>query len=142
MRCDQRRKAGCADDRVERLENMMRGFRIEIASWLVGEQYAWDVGDHTGNRTALLLAVGQFGRPLISASGKSQIMQQLAGAVLCLASRQPADHLRQHDIFERGKLRQQMMELIDETDLAAPERGARVVDQCDRRFASVWPRVI
>ena len=65
---------------------MMRGFRIEIAGWLVGEQYALAVGNRAGNRDALLLAAGQFGRPLMSASGKSQKMQQLAGAVLCLAA--------------------------------------------------------
>ena len=29
-----------------------------------------------------------------------------------------------------------MIELIDETDLAAPDCGARVIAQCDRRFAS------
>src|ERR1700730_18458107 len=71
------RKPRRPDDRVERLENMMRGFRIEIAGWLVGEQYALAVGNRAGNRDALLLAAGQFGRPLMSASGKSQKMQQL-----------------------------------------------------------------
>jgi hypothetical protein len=62
-------------------------------------------------------------------------MQQLRGALLRLAPGKPGDHLRQHDIFERRKFRQQMMELIDEADLAAPQRGALIVGHPDGGFA-------
>jgi hypothetical protein len=60
---DQGGKPGRPDDRVERLENMDGGFRIEIAGRLVGEQYPWAVGDRAGDRDPLLLAAGQFRRP-------------------------------------------------------------------------------
>ena len=140
---DQGRKPGCPDDGVERLENMDSGFRIEIAGRLVGEQYCWAVGDCAGNRDPLLLAAGQFGRPVFSAPGWAEVMQQLRGALLRLAPGKPGDHLRQHDIFERRKFRQQMMELIDEADLAAPERGALIVGHPDGGFAGDkhFPRV-
>ena len=35
-----------------------------------------------------------------------------------------ADHLRQHDVFERGEFRQQPVRLIDEADVGAPDLGA------------------
>ena len=45
------------------------------------------------------------------------------------------DHLRQHDIFERREFRQQMMKLVDEPDLAAPQRRAGLVSHADGRHA-------
>ena len=35
-----------------------------------------------------------------------------------------ADHLRQHDVFERGEFRQQPVRLIDEADVGAADLGA------------------
>ena len=61
---DQGGKPGRPDDRVERRENMAGGFRIEIAGRLVGKQKPRAVGDRAGDRDALLLAAGQFGRPV------------------------------------------------------------------------------
>jgi hypothetical protein len=66
---DQGGKPGRPDDRVERRENMASGFRIEIAGRLAGEQNAGAIGDRAGNRDPLLLAAGQFGRPVFSAQG-------------------------------------------------------------------------
>ena len=39
------------------------------------------------------------------------------------------DHLRQHDVFQRGELRQQMVELVDEADGVAADGGAGGVGQ-------------
>ena len=44
-------------------------------------------------------------------------------------ARLAGDHLRQHDILQRGELAEQMMELIDEADRVAADRGARRVGQ-------------
>ena len=48
---------------------------------------------------------------------------------------QPADHLRQHDVFERGEFRQQPVRLVDEADIGAPDLGALDVGQLRGRRA-------
>ena len=53
-----------------------------------------------------------------SARGRAQDRSRSSPArSRACAPRKAADHLRQHDIFERREFRQQMMELIDEADL-------------------------
>src|SRR5262245_23146135 len=142
---DQGGKPSRMNERIEGRKNMMRRLWIEIAGWLIGKQNSRTIGNGAGNRDALLLAAGKLRRQMAFALRKSKIAQQLAGAILCLAARKPGDHRRQHDIFERRKLRQQMVELIDKSDLAAPERRARIVGHCDRwrasniNFAAIWP---
>ena len=55
------------------------------------------------------------------------------------------DHLRQHDVFERRELRQQMVELVDEAERAAPQQGAVLVGQAaaiaplDQHGAAIGP---
>ena len=66
-----------------------------------------------------------------------EIAQQLCGTLACGVTPQAAHHLRHHDVLERGEFRQQVMELIDEADVVAPDpraldvaqtRGRRAVD--------------
>ena len=45
-------------------EHLVGGARVEIAGRLVGEQDARRVGDRARDRDALLLAAGQFRRPV------------------------------------------------------------------------------
>ena len=59
---------------------MVGGVRIEIAGRLVGEQHPRRVGDGAGDRDALLLAAGQFGRPMGDAVGEAEIGQDFLGA--------------------------------------------------------------
>jgi hypothetical protein len=49
----------------------------------------------------------------------------LLGARLGVGLRQAGNELRHHDVFQRRKLRQQVMELVDEADLRAPDRRGR-----------------
>ena len=52
------------------------------------------------------------------------------------AARNAGDHLRQHDVFERREFRQQMVELIDETDLRPAQQCAPLVRQAAAIFAA------
>src|SRR5580693_1780047 len=76
---------------------------------------------------------------------KTQITEQLARAGSGLGAREPRDHLRQNEVLKRGELGQQMMELVDEADVRAPERRPLVVAHgrgCgapDPHFAGVRP---
>ena len=103
-------------------EDVVGGLRVEIAGRLVGEQDARAVGDGAGDRDALLLAARKLGRAMALARPKAEIAQELAAAVRRLRAREAGDHLRQDEVLERREFRQEVMELIDEADLVAPQR--------------------
>ena len=53
-----------------------------------------------------------------------EIAQQLGRTPARLRPRQAPDHLRQHDVLQRRELRQEVVELVDKTDLGAADLGA------------------
>ena len=58
------------------------------------------------------------------------VVEQLRGRARAASlARQARDQLRHHDVLERRELRQQVMELVDEADIVAADRGALVVGQ-------------
>jgi hypothetical protein len=61
---------------------------------------------------------------MLEAVLEAQIGEQLGRPLDRLPARQPADHLRQDHVLERGKFRQQMMGLVDEADIGAADLGA------------------
>ena len=81
----------------------------------------------------------------LSRCGETEIAEELARAGCGLGARQARDHLRQDEVLERRELRQQMMELVDEADLRAPQRRPLVVAHgrgrgaADPHFAGVRP---
>ena len=105
----------------QRLEDVIGGVRIEISGRLVGEQHPRRIGDRARDGDALLLAAGQFGGPVRDALAETEIAQNFRRALDGLGALQPADHLRQHDVFERGEFRQQTVRLVDEADVGAPD---------------------
>ena len=60
---------------------------------------------------------------------EAEIGQQLGRPLPCLPSRQATDHLGEHHVFQRGEFRQQVVRLVDETDLLAADARAFVVGQ-------------
>ena len=56
------RQAGLAHQRLQRLEHVVGGGRIEIAGRLVGQQHQRRIGHRARDRDALLLAARQFRR--------------------------------------------------------------------------------
>ena len=67
-----------------------------------------------------------------SRSFEAEIAEKLVGALARLLAREPADHLRQHHVLDRRKLRQQMVKLIDEADLGAADARALGIRQASR----------
>src|SRR3546814_19446942 len=62
----------------------------------------------------------QFARLVVQPCARSQPAEQVGGALFGRGLRGAANQLRQHDILDRGEIGEQMVELIDETDLLAP----------------------
>src|SRR5207253_1759599 len=94
------------------------------------------IGHRTRDGDALLFAAGQFGRPVRDAVAEAEIGQNLLRALDGLGPFEAADHLRQHDVFERGEFRQQPVLLIDEADVGSPDLGAVDIGQLRGRRAA------
>lgn len=69
------------------------------------------------------------------ALGQTQPGQQFFGALAGPGGRNAGDQLRQDDVFQRVEFRQQMVELIDETDIAATDGRAGPIVQITRRLS-------
>src|SRR5690606_19130496 len=73
------------------------------------------------------LAAGKLGRAVLGALSDLHVVQQLACPLPGLGRVEAFDQLRNHDVFQRGEFRQQMMELVDEADLVAAYRRPPVI---------------
>ena len=110
-------------------KHMVGGVHVKVSGRLVGQQDPRRIGDRAGDGHPLLLAAGQFRRTMGQPLAQAEIAEQFDGALVRLAAREAADHLRQQHVLQRGEFRQQMMRLIDEADLIAANAGALVVGQ-------------
>src|SRR5215475_1279999 len=72
---------------------------------------------------------------MVEPGAKTEIVKQFGCPAFSLGTCQSADHLRQHHVFERGKLRQEMMGLINKADLIAPDTGALIIGQNRSRLS-------
>ena len=103
---------------MERLRRRL----VEIARGLVGQQQRRPHHQRARHRHPLLLAPGEHARPVLEALAQADPRQQFRRADARFDRRQAADAHRHLDVFERGELRQQVMELEDEADAPVPER--------------------
>ena len=72
MRGNQRPQSRRADKRHHRIEDVPGRVRVEIAGRLVGKQDARRIGDRPSDRDPLLLAAGQFRRPVGAAVAEAR----------------------------------------------------------------------
>ena len=129
-------EAGGADQRDQDAEDVGGGVRIEVAGGLVGEQQARAVGHRARDGDALLLAARELGRPVQEALPQAEEAQELARPLAGLALRQPADELRHHHVLQGREFRQEVVELVDEAHLLAPQAGALGIPHRGRRTAA------
>ena len=99
-------EAGGAHELAERVEDVVGRVLVEVTSGLVGQQNARRVCDRARNRDALLLAARQFGRPVMQPRRQPEIGEQFGRALLRLAAREAADHLRHYLVLDRGEFGQ------------------------------------
>src|SRR6266849_4212365 len=128
-------EAGLAHDGDERGRDPLGGVLVEIACGLVAEEDARLIGEGADDGDALLLAAGEARRAVALA----------LGALARRAARDAGDHLRQHDVLERREFRQEMMELVDEAEILAADRGALAIRHAaallarDQHLAAIRP---
>ena len=65
----------------QRLEHVIGGVRIEVSGRLVRQQHPRRIGDRARDGDALLLAAGQFGRPVRDAVAEAEIGQDFLRAL-------------------------------------------------------------
>ncbi len=87
---------------------------------LVRQKQFGSIGKRARNRHALLLTTRKLRRPVIQTLAQAYQIEQPAGIGFGILAPLARDELRNDDILERGKFRQQMMELVDEADVFAP----------------------
>jgi len=90
---------------------------VEVAGGFVGQQQAGGVGQGAGHGHPLLLAAGELGRLVLHAFGQAQFAQQGRRPGLGGLARHAGDHQRHGYVVEGRELRQQVVELVDETQL-------------------------
>jgi len=110
---DQRRAVFAAKFEQQIKHRIGRG-AVEIAGGFIGEQ-AGRSGDQCARHgDALALAAGEFAGTVRQAMAEADALQYGGCFGQCFLAIHAADQQRHGDIFQRGKLGQQVMELVDE----------------------------
>ena len=105
---------------LQQLEDLLARLAVEVAGRLVGQQQRGMGHERAGERHPLLLAARQRPGPMRDARQQSHAREQFLGARMAFRRRPPGDTQRHLDVFERGELRQQVMELVDEAEVHVP----------------------
>ena len=107
----------------------MRGGAIQVAGRLVG-QHAGRLRDQRARqRHALPFAAGQLARHMRDPLGQPDTLQHRARRLLRLVARHAPNQQGHGNVVERGKFRQQMMELVDESERGIAQVAARLFIQ-------------
>ncbi len=145
MRGDQRGHALAAREFIERLEHELRRVGIEIPGRLVGQHDRRLIDQRARDGDALLLAAGELRGLVVNAVLEAERNEQALRLRACAAPMRAGDHRRQGHVVERIELGQEMMKLVDETDLRAAQLGAFAVsklpggDAGDEHLPIAWP---
>ena len=133
MRDHDQRGALLAVEVEHQLHHLLAGGEIQAAGWLVGQQHGRLHDEGACQRHALLLAarqhLGIVAQALRQADARQHVARRLAGVA-------PAGQLqRQHHVFKRGQVAEQLKALEHEADLACAQRGAGVFADGKQVFA-------
>ena len=100
------------------IEDAVGGFAVEVAGRFVGE-HAGRPGDQRAcNRDALALASRELRRPVCDAPGQPDLRQHGLRLRACGLGRHAADAQRHRHVVEGAELGQQVVELVDEAEVA------------------------
>ena len=94
---------------------------VERAGRLVGEHHRRTVHQGARHGHTLLLAAGEFGRLVRRAVGEAHKLKQFHGAAARLLRRLAADVGRNHDVLKSRELREELVKLKHEADVAVAE---------------------
>ena len=122
-------------DLLEKVDDLTRHQRIEIAGRLVGEQKSGAPGQRSCNRHSLLLTAGQLGGNVLHARSEPDEFERLRDALLALARVHAAIPQGHIDVVEQVEVRNQIEALKNEADLLIANARTRVVRQPADVFA-------
>ena len=122
----------CAVELEHQLEHVFRRLPVQVPGRLVGE-HTGGIGDQgPRNRDALTLAAGEFRRRVLEPVPEPHFAEHLDGARVRFCNWHAPDQERHRHVLDRGEFRQQMMELIDETQLPVAQLAAsRLIERLD-----------
>ncbi len=101
---------------VQQSIDHIAGLGVQVAGRLVGKQEGGVAHQRPGQHHALLLAAGEFSRPVRGARAQADLFQPRHRGPGRLGAGDAPDQQRHHDVLERGELRQQVMDLPHEPD--------------------------
>ena len=117
MRHHDERRALLPRQLQHELEHALGRGAVQVARGLVG-QHAGRLGDQgTGDGHALALAARQLGRAVLHTPGQAHLGQHLLRAARAFLVGQAPDAQRHGHVVQRAELGQQVVELIDKTQV-------------------------
>jgi hypothetical protein len=122
-------------DPEEELMELLGGIGVQIASGLVGQDHDRAVGQSPRHRNPLLLPTTQGTGSMAESLAEPHGIEELSRSVLGLPRAFPGNQERHHNILQRRKLPQEMVELEDETDPLVSDRRQRPVAERRERAA-------
>src|SRR5579872_137871 len=126
---------------AQQAKNNLFIYGIEITRRLVGQYDLRIVDQGASNAHTLLLAPGKLRGKVMRAFLESYALQRIESFLLI---RHGVEVLREHDIFKRGQVRDQVELLEDESDLFRPNaiqfrcRNVRDILAVQPDFAGTW----
>ena len=133
-----------AVERHQQFHDLVAALAVEVAGRFVGEQQQRIGDDGAGDRHALLLAAGKFGRRVPRAFGQADPLQRGARRRMALGDRFAAVEQRQLDVFQCRRPCQQVEALEDEAQAAPAQQRALVAvelldgDAAEAVGAAAW----
>lgn len=101
----------------QQIKNHFTGAEVQVACGLVGEQYRRAAYQRARQDHALLLSSGQFPGTMRGSAAKPDFVQSCQGLHGRLALNFTPNQQRHHHILQRRKLRQEIVDLPDESNL-------------------------
>ena len=124
---EQRGETAGPDEFDQHVGDIRGGSGVEVAGRFVREQEFRLVGDRAGNGHPLLLAAGQFGRPVGPARAEAHAIQQFGGTCARGSRGLSGQPQRHHDVLECRELGHQVVVLVHEAEVGPAEARAGAV---------------
>ena len=115
---DQRGQLMIAMQACNQLEHRVGGVAVQVPSRFIGQQKLRLSDERAGQRRPLLLSAGKLSRPVMRPLRQPNFLQPRGCFFFRLRLRSPSHQQRHGHIFQRRKLRQQIMELPNKSNFA------------------------
>ena len=120
---DDKRLAELVAQVEEELVELLLVLRVKGARGFVGKDDSRVIDEGTGYGYTLFLTPGELVGLMSGAFSKSHEIKQFLGSLLGLSVRQTSNIGGNHDVFNGGKLREQLVELEHEAQMLVAEIG-------------------